>query len=136
MRADVAYMQPRTMKVAQELQDAIAGIEEQRRRDLAFLRGKLESNISAVNASFQAQHAAEKAKALAAVQALAARLGKQREDLDGKDVARTDALAKRMAAYTARVEANNTAQAARLAEFSIRASRGRTRTIRSAVPRR
>ena len=120
MRADVAYMQPRTMKVAQELQDAIAGIEEQRRRDLAFLRGKLESNISAVNASFQAQHAAEKAKALAAVQALAARLGKQREDLDGKDVARTDALAKRMAAYTARVEANNTAQAARLAELRAR----------------
>ena len=104
-------MKPRAAKVAQELQEAIAAIEAQRQQDLAVLTGKLGTsvhllywykstqkytkvhaltqkaldaaadNISAVNATYQAQHAAEKGKAERAVQALALMLAKRRGEM-------------------------------------------------------
>jgi hypothetical protein len=115
MEADVAWMKPKAAKVAQELQDAIASIEAQREQDLAVLGIKLASNISTVNATYQAQHAVEKAKAEAAVQALAMALGHRRNELQGADEARVKVLADKIAAYKASANANNDEQSAKLA---------------------
>jgi len=115
MEADVAYMKPKAAKVAQELQEAIAAIEAQRQQDLAFLTGKLASNISDVNATYQQQHAAEKTKAEAAVQALASALSTRRDAIEREDELRSKALGDRMTAYKASSDSNNADQGARLA---------------------
>ena len=73
------------------------------------------SNISTVNATYQAQHAVEKAKAEAAVQALAMALGHRRNELQGADEARVKVLADKIAAYKASANANNDEQSAKLA---------------------
>jgi hypothetical protein len=127
MNADVAYMKPRAAKVAKELQEAIAAIEEQRQQDLAFLTGKLAGNISNVNATYQQQHDAEKKKAEAAVQALASALGARRNEIEREDELRTKALGDRMTAYKATADSSNTDQGTRLealrANFTAEAAR-------------
>jgi hypothetical protein len=127
MNADLAYMKPRAAKVAKELQEAIAAIEEQRQQDLAFLTGKLAGNISNVNATYQQQHAAEKKKAEAAVQALASALGARRNEIEREDELRAKALVDRMTAYKATADSSNTDQGTRLealrANFTAEAAR-------------